>query len=102
MATPIGYSAILTAALSVTACYLIAVAMLSNRLKQYPEAWDRAGRFLLVMNNTPPSTWKFLKFLFSDGYKPTLDPTLRLMVFVTRGLFVVSVALIITLFAYPI
>lgn len=68
--------------------YLIIVVALSNRLKRYPVAWDASGRFLLFMNNTPVSGWRFLKFIFSDGYKPLEDRQVFLMVWALRLLLI--------------
>jgi len=71
----------------VVVSYLVAVVLLSNRLKRYPDAWERTGRFLLVMNNTPITGIKFLKFVFSDAYRTLSDQFITVMVWVVRVLF---------------
>jgi len=83
------------AGFGVVVLYLVSLVVLSNRLKRHPQAWEKAGRFGLVMNNTPVSGWKFLKFVFSGDYKALNDQPLTLMLWTTRGLFAVALLLIL-------
>jgi len=73
--------------------YLSAVVALSNRLKRYPEAWEKTGGFLLLMNNTPRTGIRFLKFVFSDGYRTLDDRPVTLMVWIVRVLLGVGLIL---------
>ena len=78
---------------AVVLIYLAVVVALSNRLKRYPEAWERTGGFLLFMNNTPRTGIRFLKFVFSDGYLTLDDRSVAIMVWTVRVLFGLGVIL---------
>jgi hypothetical protein len=75
--------------------YLIAIGILGNRLKRYPDAWEAAGRFSLVRNNTPAIGWLFLKFVFSDGYQVLQDRKIELLVWAVRVLLISGIAILL-------
>jgi squalene cyclase len=83
----------------VVVLYLASVMVLANRLKRHPEAWEKAGCFGLILNNTPISGWKFLKFVISSDYKALNDQTLTQMLWTTRGLFAAALVMILWNFA---